>query len=435
MDYAYIGGSMYHGISSESMVESMADKGMLCFFGTGGLGMDTLETRIETLSQTMGEKPNWGTNLLANPNKPDQEMLIAETLIRHNVPAIEASAFTHIQPSVVLFRFAGAKRGADGSVQDARRILAKLSRTEVAERFMQPAPTDVIDQLREDGLLTSEEAWCAARLPVAQDICMESDSGGHTDMASALTALPAMLSLRDHMRTETGFDLRVGAAGGLGSSKAIAAVFLMGADFVLTGSINQCTPEAGTSDAIKDILGSLGMEDTAYCPSGDMFELGAMTQVVSKGSFFPARARKLFELYRQHDSLEDIPAQTMKKLEKRFFRKPVNQVWAEVAKTLKERRPEMLERAERNGRVRMAQVFRWYFRETSRMALSGNMDDPTNLQIHCGPAMGSFNTMVRGTSMEDWRNRHVADIGFMLMEGAADTLNTCLNGNKLAEKA
>ena len=40
--------------------------------------------------------------------------------------------------------------------------------------------------------------------------------------------------------------IRVGAAGGIGTPEAAAAAFVLGADFILTGSINQCTVEAGT---------------------------------------------------------------------------------------------------------------------------------------------------------------------------------------------
>ena len=47
---------------------------------------------------------------------------------------------------------------------------------------------------------------------------------------------------------------RLGAAGGLGVPEAVAAAFVLGADFVLTGSINQCTAECGTSERVKDML-------------------------------------------------------------------------------------------------------------------------------------------------------------------------------------
>src|SRR3954462_15450892 len=91
--------------------------------------------------------------------------------------------------------------------------------------------------------------------------------------------------------------IRIGAAGGIGTPHAAAAAFILGADFILTGSINQCTVEAGTSAAAKDGLQELNVQDTDYAPAGDMFELGARVQVAKRGLFFPARANRLYELY------------------------------------------------------------------------------------------------------------------------------------------
>lgn len=56
----------------------------------------------------------------------------------------------------------------------------------------------------------------------------------------------------------------------------------MQADFVETGSINQCTVEAGTSDMVKNMLLKLNIQDTDYVTASDMFEYGAKMQVVKK---------------------------------------------------------------------------------------------------------------------------------------------------------
>src|SRR5947207_15781689 len=74
----------------------------------------------------------------------------------------------------------------------------------------------------------------------------------------------------------------IGAAGGIGTPEAAAAAFIMGADFILTGSINQCTVEAGTSETVKDILEKISVQDTTYAPAGDMFEIGSKVQVVKR---------------------------------------------------------------------------------------------------------------------------------------------------------
>src|ERR1700733_10975230 len=107
----------------------------------------------------------------------------------------------------------------------------------------------------------------------------------------------------------------VGAAGGIGTPEAIAAAFVLGADFVLTGSVNQCTVEAGTSEAVKDMLQVANVQDTAYAPAGDMFEIGAKVQVFKKGTFFPTRANKLRELYLRYNSIEEIDKKTQKTIQ------------------------------------------------------------------------------------------------------------------------
>jgi trans-AT polyketide synthase/acyltransferase/oxidoreductase domain-containing protein len=55
----------------------------------------------------------------------------------------------------------------------------------------------------------------------------------------------------------------------------------------------------------------------------------------------------------------------------------------------------------------MALIFRWYFGYSTQLALSGDSKRRVDYQIHCGPALGAFNQWVKGTELENWRNRHV----------------------------
>ncbi len=61
-----------------------------------------------------------------------------------------------------------------------------------------------------------------------------------------------------------GKTVRIGAAGGIGTPEAAMAAFMLGADFIVTGSINQCTVEAATSGLVKDLLQQMNVQDTAY---------------------------------------------------------------------------------------------------------------------------------------------------------------------------
>lgn len=79
-----------------------------------------------------------------------------------------------------------------------------------------------------------------------------------------------------------------------------------------------------------------------------------------------------------------------------------------------------VERMEQNPKYKMSSVFRWYFGYATRAAINGEENAKVDYQIHCSPAMGCFNQLVAGTDLESWHNRHVDEIGIMLMEQAAD---------------
>jgi trans-AT polyketide synthase/acyltransferase/oxidoreductase domain-containing protein len=257
---------------------------------------------------------------------------------------------------------------------------------------------------------------------MADDLCVEADSGGHTDQGVAYTLIPAMITLRDEMMEKYGYSkkVRVGAAGGIGTPGAASAAFILGADFILTGSINQCTVEAGTSDTVKNLLQQINVQDTDYAPAGDMFELGAKVQVLRKGVFFPARANKLYDLYRQFNSLEEIDEKTRKQLQERYFRRSFEEVFQE-SKAFSP--PGEVEKALHNPKHKMALVFKWYFGYGTRLALDGDEDYTVDYQVQCGPALGAFNQWIKGTALEDWRNRHVNEIAEKIMRQTAETLN------------
>jgi trans-AT polyketide synthase/acyltransferase/oxidoreductase domain-containing protein len=82
-----------------------------------------------------------------------------------------------------------------------------------------------------------------------------------------------------------------------------------------------------------------------------------------------------------------------------------------------------IEKAETNAKHKMALVFRWYFNYSTRLALDGNEACRVDYQVHCGPALGSYNQWVMGTPLQNWRNRHVDAVAIQIMDGAAEYLN------------
>jgi len=418
LKYAYATGGMVYGIASEEMVVKMGKSGMIGYFGTGALPLDDIEKAIIHIQSRLDQEEAYGMNLLFGPEEEDHVSLY----LKYKVPSVEAAAYIKMTPALVRYRLNGLSRYFDGSIQISNRIMGKLSRPEVAVEFMSPAPEGIVARLLEQGVVTREQAELARGLPMADDICVEADSGGHTDMGVASALIPTMIHLRDEMMKKHRYskNIRIGAAGGIGTPEAAASAFIMGADFILTGSINQCSVEAGTSDLVKDMLQEMNVQDTAYAPAGDMFEIGSRVQVLKKGVFFPARANKLYELYRHYDSLEDIDGKTRMQLERNYFKRTFNDVYGECKRYYPK---DEIRIADQQPKKKMAMIFKWYFNYANRLALEGNRKNRVDFQVYCGPALGAFNQWVKGTSLENWRNRHVDQMGKMLLEQTSKLLN------------
>jgi len=142
-------------------------------------------------------------------------------------------------------------------------------------------------------------------------------------------------------------------------------------------------------------------------------------QVLKKGTLWPVRAQKLFELYRIHDSFDAIPPAEREKVERDIFRDNFESIWEGTREFFEQRDPRQVERAERDPKHRMALVFRWYLGMGSRWAIQGDASRQTDYQVWCGPAQGAFNEWARGSFLESPENRGAAQIGLNLMEGAA----------------
>ena len=82
----------------------------------------------------------------------------------------------------------------------------------------------------------------------------------------------------------------------------------------------------------------MNIQDTAYAPAGDMFELGAKVQVFRKGLLFPARANKLYDLYSHHNSLDEVDAKTQAQIQERYFGRNFDEVWQETKTILSQRK-------------------------------------------------------------------------------------------------
>lgn len=423
--YAYIAGAMANGIASTDIVIAIARAGGIGFFGAAGLPEARVAAAIDTIQAALGKADEGGLphgfNLIHSPQEPELEAAVADLYLRRGIRRVSAAAYMGLTPWIVRYAVSGLRRGPDGAILRQNHVFAKISRPEVARRFLSPAPPELLSQLVRDRLITPAEAELARLVPIAEDITMESDSGGHTDNQALGALLPILLRLRDDMVRQHGYTrpIRIGAAGGLGTPNAVAAAFAMGAAYVLTGSVNQASLEAALAPNAKEMLCKADSADVAMAPAADMFEMGVEVQVLKRGTLFAARGHKLRDIYHRYGGLREIPAEERAKLERDIFKDSLDAVWARTEAFFAERDPKQLARARTDEKHRMALVFRAYLGQSSKWAIAGAPDRVMDYQIWCGPAMGSFNQWVKGSFLEPASGRTVTQIALNLLEGAA----------------
>jgi PfaD family protein len=425
--YAYVVGAMANGITSVEMVEEAGRGGMIGFFGSAGLSLDEVESAIVRLKETLPDA-SFGFNLIHSPNDPELETALVNLYLKHSVKLVSASAYLDLTLPIIYFRIKGIHRDSTGNVVCPNRIIAKVSRIEVAKKFFSPPPGKFLKQLVERRMITPEEASLAESVPVANDLTAEADSGGHTDNRPAITLLPTMLALRNKIteRYKYHHPICVGLAGGISTPESAAAAFAMGAAYILTGSINQACVEAGTSDMVRQLLAETRQADITMAPSADMFEAGVKVQVLKRGTMFPFRAAKLYDLYSNYDSLDSIPEKEKEILQKDFFRASFNEAWQQTKAFFSTMDPTQIIRAEKDPKHKMALVFRSYLGLSSNWANSGEPSRKIDFQIWCGPAMGAFNQWVKGSFLEEPKNRKTITVAMNLLIGACVITRTNL---------
>ena len=420
--FAYVGGAMARGITSAEMVIQLGKMGAMGMFGAAGLSPAVVEEAITRIGAALDpEGLPWGSNLIHSPNEPDLENQIVDLYIRRGVRRVSASAYMSLTPAIVRYACTGLSRNENGHVVRQNHVFAKISREEVARHFLTPAPANILEVLVADRKLTPEEAEIAAGIPLAEDIIVESDSGGHTDNRPLNSLFPAILTLRDKLSNEFGYTrpIRLGAAGSLGTPVSVAAAFSLGAAFVLLGSVHQSAIESGASENSRQLLAKAELADVMMTASADMFELGVKVQVLKRGTMMGVRGNQLYELYTKYASIDDIPEEQRQNIEKNIFRTSLDDIWAQTEQFFSKADPKQIEKATKSPKHKMALIFRWYIGNSSQWPIVGETDRMGDYQIWCGPAMGAFNRWVEGSFLELPEARTVQQIAMNLLEGAA----------------
>jgi trans-AT polyketide synthase/acyltransferase/oxidoreductase domain-containing protein len=377
-------GAMAKGISSVDLVKACSNNGILSFFGAGGLQIDRLEESLQQLSEL---NTPYGVNFLHNPFNENIEKETVNLLVKYNVKIIEAAAFMSLTESIVKYR----------ALNINNKIIAKVSRTEIAEMYMKPAPVEILEKLLNNNEITQEQLDMCKNIPIANSIVCEGASGGHTDVRALNVLIPMFLSLKKKL----GYNGLIGCGGGISCPAAVKGAFAMGVDFVVTGTINQLSKESGTSDIVKSMLCKSTYSDCGFAAAADMFEQGVKLQVLKKGNLFMGRANKLYELYKTYNSVNDIPNDVKLKIEKDIFRKTLDEVWNETVTFYKKNGyDDVLAESKYNGKTKMGLIFRWYLSKSSGWAQRGESERSKDFQIWCGESIGSFNDWVSGSKLD-----------------------------------
>lgn len=420
--FPYMCGSMANGIASIGLVEAAADAGLLGSFGAAGLMLSEIETAAAHLTKSLNSKP-FCFNLIFTPSERGHEDAVVSLYLKYDIRLVEASAYMKLTLPAVRYRVHNIHQNQAGDIETPNRIIAKASRVEIATKWFSPPPEKMLAQLVVSGDITEEQATLAKQIPMAQDLTIEADSGGHTDNRPAITLIPTIIALRDRLQSEFNYamPLRVGAAGGIATPASAAAAFSMGAAYVVTGTINQACIESGSSDIVRKMLAEAEQADVAMAPAVDMFEMGVKLQVLKRGTMFAMRGNKLYEAYRAYDSIDDIPEKERQSLEKIIFKAPLAEIWDLTQKFFNERDPQQITKANQDPKYKMALIFRWYLGLSSRWANAGDETRQVDYQVWCGPSMGAFNEWTRDSWLAEPAKRNVVTVALNILYGAAVT--------------
>lgn len=183
--FPYMCGAMANGIASVELVEASANAGLLGSFGAAGLTLSEIETAARHLTESLKSKP-FCFNLIFSPNEKGHEDAVVSLYIKYDIRLIEASAYMKLTLPAVRFRVHGIRRNPAGEIETPNRIIAKASRIEVASKWFSPPPEKMLAKLVASGDISEEQAILATEIPMAQDLTVEADSGGHTDNRPAI---------------------------------------------------------------------------------------------------------------------------------------------------------------------------------------------------------------------------------------------------------
>jgi trans-AT polyketide synthase/acyltransferase/oxidoreductase domain-containing protein len=414
--YNYAVGGMGHGISGVDFVVKSCNEGILSFLGANCVDLDVIGSMIDQVKHKINSDTLFGVNITENYFEPQNTKDLINLCTEKGVRVIEASNFMTVTKELVRYKISGIGLDAEGSVT-GNAIIAKVSNTNVAREFLKPPSDSILNELLNEKAITKDEFDIAGKIPVADDVCIVGDCAYETEKGNLLTMLPEVLDVAEKIYKENLLvaKSRIGAAGSIGSGRTILALHYMGAEFFMTGSVNECTKEADIPDDVKDMLVKTNVNDFTYAPSENMFELNRFVQVLKKGVFFPSRANMLKSVYDTVNSIDDISGEIKLYIEDKLLQCGFDNYFAKIKLT-----ENQIKLANSNSKYKMAIIFKQYLHEASDKALfSKDRDkDVVDFQVYCGTAIGTANERLKDSKINDWKMRNTANIAEVLMQDA-----------------
>ncbi|WP_333739520.1 acyltransferase domain-containing protein [Streptomyces sp. IBSBF 2806] len=353
---------------------------------------------------SLGGAGRQGRGIGLRPGPEADEQVTA--LLAHEVRYVEAHHPHGPDAALVRFRFTGARRGPAGAPVAVRHVIARVTGLDQAAAFLRPPSAALLDELVRTAGLSAAEADVARMLPVASDLAVQAPGGWHTDGADAYQLLPAVAALAAGSPGPE--PVHVGLCGVVGTPEQAATAFALGAAFLVSTSLTACAPAARLADALKHTLARAGDDDVTWAPTERHATLGVPARVVRRGTLFPARAGLLHRLLRAHRYFADIPEHRRRHIEEHLLGGSATALPASDSV---------------DGRLRTADVFRWYARETARRTPGGDPVRPLDHQLPCDPDLTHFNRVTSGTALAAWTARTPGAVAEHLLTNAAELLS------------
>lgn len=399
----YLVDALPYGVSGPAMLRRLASAGMLGFLGTFGVPIAAVTADVREFAT--GDRGRWGIELPAERLDPARARAVVSLAMDAGVTHAVAPGWAGVSPEIVRWRF--ARQGAS-----PRRLLVRVTAGRQAEAFFRAAPAETVTRMVRSGQLDPAEAEDARRLPVATGICVQQAPDGGVPVSLLLPVVRAARDAAGSGAPGSGTGLTqpvpVGV-GGIGTPEDIAAALLLGADFLVTGVINACSPQARTSQAVRELLSTVELADAVLAPSAELFRFGGRAHLLRKSTLFPARAARLHDLQLAGATPATLPAATRRMLESDCFGQPLDEVLADLP-------------GQRDA-PDMADLLARYFDLGTRAALDGRSGQQLNWHVPCGPEMGAFNLAAAGLGLADWRTRDVDVLARRLMAAGARLLD------------